>query len=797
MSEGPVKWAFALVHGIGTTKPMDLIGEVTTAMNVKSSRVLGVDGPAVRTDEPAEAHTAPAELRSRSATTNAPKRRQFAQGGTFYGERARFAAMEWSDISFYKDGVINMIGGLLLTSFGVRYFAEAAGSRDRWLARLLHVVLKTVVLLIALFAFPFTLVSLIYSGTGILAENLLRGPALVPWQTTMIVLISVAICAGIATIGWRSSQPLKEERPLAVPIFVCIIVYAVLLALLFLAGHVDRYGHWHLSMPKGDDVGFVSNWIRQTLVWTGDLVGHRFWVSRVQTLDEIGLFFGLMHWLQLAVGLVMLVLVIFGLLLGALDDLIGRIRHGSGRSMVFAAVSVTSIWIVNLIIMWPENLVTATAMITYSKGVKAEQQKAIGCGTRSDWLEDSRCLRISVYDQQMRWFIPQPAYSDDVPTVNKSGGPVLPPYNINAYYPLMWFEAAFIAFLALVALAAFVLIGSRWFWFRRFAGAWRRVPKGTPATTTSDAMGFMVVKPAKVPKVRNKPRLIVSDLYISAVVVLIAACAAIMFAPLVRLDQPLLRVLAWIVTYGGDNTQFHVPHEISVPFTWVKMGVIFSVAVFVLGATYIRDMTKLGLDVVNHFTRTNDEYPVRERIARRFDETLNLLLRPTTPEAAMGPRPHLVIISHSQGTVITFDALRDRLRKELDDGKVASITVLTFGSPLSHVYQHYFSSTYEPLDEIAAIRELAKDDKRVRWFNIYRVDDYVGTYITNSIDNFPINVPMPPGGHIDYWNQDVFERLFKVKEMHDWVTELQSRGGQVETIRAVNNLTRAVQRPST
>ena len=128
MAEGPVKWAFALVHGIGITKPMDLIGEVTSTMNVKGERVLGVEGPSVQTDEPAEAHTAPAELRSRSVKTNAPKRRQFAQWGTFYGERARFAAMEWSDISFYKDGIINMIGGLLLTSFGVRYFAQAAGA---------------------------------------------------------------------------------------------------------------------------------------------------------------------------------------------------------------------------------------------------------------------------------------------------------------------------------------------------------------------------------------------------------------------------------------------------------------------------------------------------------------------------------------------------------------------------------------------------------------------------------------------------------------------------------------------
>lgn len=72
---------------------------------------------------------------------------------------------------------------------------------------------------------------------------------------------------------------------------------------------------------------------------------------------------------------------------------------------------------------------------------------------------------------------------------------------------------------------------------------------------------------------------------------------------------------------GVRNGELHIPHELAVPFESVKIGVIFFVALFLLGSHYIRDVTKLVLDVVNHFTgdgrRGEGLFPVRKRIADR------------------------------------------------------------------------------------------------------------------------------------------------------------------------------------
>ena len=56
------------------------------------------------------------------------------------------------------------------------------------------------------------------------------------------------------------------------------------------------------------------------------------------------------------------------------------------------------------------------------------------------------------------------------------------------------------------------------------------------------------------------------------------------------------------------------------------------------------------------------------------------------------------------------------------------------------------------------------------------MDDFVGTYISNNIENFPINVPMPPGGHMEYWTTDVFTRLFSDPQMKAWLEELLASG---------------------
>ena len=95
-------------------------------------------------------------------------------------------------------------------------------------------------------------------------------------------------------------------------------------------------------------------------------------------------------------------------------------------------------------------------------------------------------------------------------------------------------------------------------------------------------------------------------------------------------------------------------------------------------------------------------------------------------------------------------------RKPLSE-LVASMTILTFGSPITHIYQHYFPRDYGAFSE-TGLKDLAAD-KRVKWLNIYRADDPVGTTISGPTQDFPENIRMPAGGHLRYWEEDVAKAL--------------------------------------
>ncbi len=50
------------------------------------------------------------------------------------------------------------------------------------------------------------------------------------------------------------------------------------------------------------------------------------------------------------------------------------------------------------------------------------------------------------------------------------------------------------------------------------------------------------------------------------------------------------------------------------------------------------------------------------------------------------------------------------------------------------------------------------------WYNVYRVDDYVGTFVTIGSEaperqDWPKNIAAKPGGHTNYWKEDIFRHL--------------------------------------
>ena len=88
-------------------------------------------------------------------------------------------------------------------------------------------------------------------------------------------------------------------------------------------------------------------------------------------------------------------------------------------------------------------------------------------------------------------------------------------------------------------------------------------------------------------------------------------------------------------------------------------------------------------------------------------------------------RPELVLVSHSQGTMAAIEILNDEELGWLNNS-FSSVSLVTMGSPLSHIYQHYFGHIYPGLEQPFWVSLRRRID---RWTNICRIDDFVGTEI--------------------------------------------------------------------
>jgi len=191
-------------------------------------------------------------------------------------------------------------------------------------------------------------------------------------------------------------------------------------------------------------------------------------------------------------------------------------------------------------------------------------------------------------------------------------------------------------------------------------------------------------------------------------------------------------------------------------------------SILVMSYTYFGRYLAMGIgvakDIVVYFVRrpnlhVNDMtginvHPFRSRIQDRLSDTLMLLLQSENPD-------EVVIISHSQGTVISVEALRGgRLRAQMQAAglKPINIGLVTMGSPTSHLYGFYFSKEFclkstRPSHDV--------QDGISSWLNIYRLDDFVGMEVEGPTPGFPINEWVPALGHTNYWTDDCVIRHLK------------------------------------
>ena len=158
----------------------------------------------------------------------------------------------------------------------------------------------------------------------------------------------------------------------------------------------------------------------------------------------------------------------------------------------------------------------------------------------------------------------------------------------------------------------------------------------------------------------------------------------------------------------------------------------------------LRPVFDIVLDVVNHFhfRATNisdalddeDEFDIKETtfeqgtlffsrrdaIHARLNRILNFY-RDTLQEQ----RPELIIVGHSQGTMVAIEVLNDPELSWLTN-RFNGVKLVTMGSPMSNLYQHYFAHLYPPLESPFWSTLRKRTD---RWINIFRIDDPVGTEI--------------------------------------------------------------------
>lgn len=288
---------------------------------------------------------------------------------------------------------------------------------------------------------------------------------------------------------------------------------------------------------------------------------------------------------------------------------------------------------------------------------------------------------------------------------------------VAGYLEAYWYELGFVIWLAVAAAGVAVAI------------AWRKTRR----------RGRAGGGPARSAEIIYE-RIIVSEIFQFTVI----AATLVFIVAFIWSSQLQLLYKNWY--------SFPIPSK---PLGAVFLGLLL---VVVLSFKKLRLGLDIAMDVVNHFVQHPKHiFPVRQSISQRFYEVVDRL---TGDE----DRPHLLVIAHSQGTVITVDALmkdiwndtRVKNGKALKD-RVSGMTILTFGSPLTHVYQHYFPEDYAPFST-TTLQQLATNGN-VEWLNIYRVDDFVGTVIAGPTDTFPRNIGIPigkkGGGHFHYWEDDV------------------------------------------
>jgi hypothetical protein len=183
---------------------------------------------------------------------------------------------------------------------------------------------------------------------------------------------------------------------------------------------------------------------------------------------------------------------------------------------------------------------------------------------------------------------------------------------------------------------------------------------------------------------------------------------------------------------------------------WLAGG---AVTIAALGARFrqtfgrMRVVLDAVLDVDNYFRDPPNHQPPRARIFSRFASLL-VYLRDRG-------YARIVIVSHSQGTVISADLLRylhvQRRWPEVLGGTV--VALVTVGSPLRALYARRFPLLYRWMGSngagFATAEPAAATIGAIEWVNAYRSGDYIGRFLWTTHGSEYSIARLGPDGEVE------------------------------------------------
>jgi hypothetical protein len=246
-------------------------------------------------------------------------------------------------------------------------------------------------------------------------------------------------------------------------------------------------------------------------------------------------------------------------------------------------------------------------------------------------------------------------------------------------------------------------------------------------------------------------------------------------------------VLPYVVEIGYLKTWDHpMAVELFKSFSWVIL--LFLVAPFFLKGFVIklsagfRQGLDVALDVINYLREHPEDYTIRAQIFARYVSLLRYICNWRALHDGAG-YDRIIIVAHSQGTMITVDLLRF-LQVERDPelqflDTPDHIRLFTMGCPLRQLYGLRFPHIYDwarhsgdprPGHDLPANQP--PDPMRLlsvgKWVNAYRSGDYVGRNLWRSekdADVYDIKAVVEDpqktrrefciggGAHIHYWDK--------------------------------------------